>query len=149
VFRYSRERKEPGNKGLFGRLDEWDGQLISAGMAAEQQADLLNLWLDRCVPERKSRPSGEREAPTSAEFGPPHTDGKEQILSSRPSPASCRTALLVCGLALLNLCLATYQVWAYFWSRLFFLALIGLVGWAVVYLYLALRRQALPSKTHG
>jgi hypothetical protein len=146
VFRYGGDYQRSSQTSLFGRLDDWDGELISAGMPAEQQADLLNRWLERYAPQGGVRAPAESGESTSSELTEPKPDGKGRSARLRMSPGRSRTAIMVCGLGILNLCLASYQVWAHLWARLFFLGLIGLLGWAVVHVYRSLRPRKPAAK---
>jgi hypothetical protein len=137
AFRYYHGYEKLDKSGLFGRLDEWDGQLIRVGMTAAEQADVLNRWLARYVPDRKAKASLKTALPL---------EGKGVMAGLPRRAARSRTALFVCAIALVNLCLATYQVWGYVWARILFLSLIGLVGVAIVYLFLALRLEKRSPK---
>jgi hypothetical protein len=146
VFRYSGEHQNPVKSGLLGRLDAWDGELICAGTAVEQQADLLNRWLERYVPEARGSALLDSRESTSYDLREPTPDRKGRNPRLGMSPGHTRAALMVCGLGILTSCLVAFQVWGYLWARLWFLGLIGLLGLAVVRLYRKLRTLARSPK---
>jgi hypothetical protein len=73
VFRYSGDYRGRSKSGLLGRHNDWDGRLIHTGIPSEAQADLLNRWLERCVPDRGAKAPGESGESTSLEFRAPFT----------------------------------------------------------------------------
>ena len=139
VFRYSWRYRGPGKGSLTRPLDHWDGHLITVGMTAEDQAELLNGWLEQYSPKPKARALKDPGESTDSRFRGRNGDGRRETLRLRPSSEYNRGSITVFGVMLFSMFSCTYQAWDYRWARLFLVGMIGLSGLAVAYLCLELQ----------